>query len=126
MTATATHSHRESASLRFGDESMVLPTVVLLGIVGFDYETDNVDKVSEHWASYRAFPMAANIQMVFYENTTDPKADVLVRILLNERDAYLPIASAAPSCYRWSDFSTFYSNKLKESMASTKIPHRSL
>ena len=111
-------SHRKSASLRFGHESMVLPTVLLLGIDGFDYETDNIETVSEHWAAYKAFPMAANIQLVFYEKNADPTADVLVRILLNEKDAHLPLASVAPSFYRWEDFSSYYSHKLNESIAS--------
>lgn len=105
-------NHRRSASLRFGHESMVLPTVVLLGIDGFDYETDDVEAVSDHWAAYKVFPMAANIQMVFYEKPSDPEADVLVRVLLNENDARLPLTAASGTFYKWSDFSAFYKNKL--------------
>ncbi|MCM1036142.1 MAG: histidine phosphatase family protein [Bacteroides sp.] len=108
----AAASRRHTASLRFGHESIVLPTVVLLGIDGFGYDSDDLDSISEHWGCHRAFPMAANLQMVFYENAADPGADVLVRLLLNEQDARLPLDAVSPSFYRWADFSAFYKEKL--------------
>lgn len=117
---TCSKTRRKSATLRFGHESIVLPTVVLLGIDGFDYETDNVEAVSDHWGAHRAFPMAANLQLVYYENPSNPTADVLVRILLNERDTNLPLKAVAPSFYKWSEFSDYYSDKLKHSMAYSK------
>jgi hypothetical protein len=43
-------------------------------------------------------PMAANLQFVFYRNR---EGDILVRILLNERDATVPIKDVAPHFYRW-------------------------
>ena len=55
--------------------------------------------------------MAANIQLVFYKNLKNPKADVLVKALLNEEEATLPLPpTSKPYYYRWSDFRRFFLN----------------
>jgi hypothetical protein len=49
--------------------------------------------------------MAANIQLVFYRNPKNPKADLLVKALLNEEEATMPLpATSTPFYYRWTDF----------------------
>jgi histidine acid phosphatase len=57
--------------------------------------------------------MAANIQFVFYKNPKKPNADVLVKALLNEEEATLPLPkTSTPYYYRWSDFKKYYLAKL--------------
>ncbi len=103
---------RPGATLRFGHETMVLPLTCLLDINGYGLSTDNLDELeSKGWVNYRIFPMGANIQLVFYRrNPSD--ADVLVKVLLNENEATLPLPSDLAPYYRWSDFKEFYLNRL--------------
>lgn len=105
-------SRRPTATLRFGHESVVLPTLVLMEADDFGYVTDKMDTLHEHWAAYRAFPMAANIQIVFYEDRVKPDRAVLVRVLINERDAKLPILCDSAPFYKWKDFYNYYIGKL--------------
>ena len=94
-------SGTNSATLRFGHESVVLPTVCLMGLNGMDYETTQLETLAEHWRSYEVFPMAANIQMVYYRKPSSD--DILVKILLNEHEATLPIATDVAPYYHWTD-----------------------
>ena len=55
--------------------------------------------------------MAANIQFVFYRKDLQDK-DVLVKVLLNENEATLPIATDCAPYYHWNDFRDFYLKKL--------------
>ena len=92
---------------------MVLPLTCLLGLNGYDMQISDFDKIEEQgWINYRIFPMGANIQFVFYRRNADDK-DVLVKVLLNENEATLPIASDMKPYYRWSDFKEYYMNKIK-------------
>ena len=93
---------------------MVLPLACLLGLNGADLQTDDVASLEEKgWINYRIFPMASNIQMVFYRRSPADK-DVLVKILLNENEATLPKALKPVSgpYYRWSDVRKYYLNKI--------------
>ena len=98
-----------SASLRFGHESVVLPLVCLMGINGMDYQTTDLDHLADHWQSYKVFPMACNVQMVYYRNAQD---DILVKVLLNEREATLPVRTDMAPYYRWNDVRDYLLDKL--------------
>ena len=99
-----------SATLRFGHESVVLPVVCLMGLNGMDYATSDLATLDEHWRSYEVFPMAANIQMVYYRKSGSD--DILVKILLNEREARLPIATDCAPYYHWTDVRTHFLNRI--------------
>ena len=105
-------SGTNSATLRFGHESVVLPTVCLMGLNGMDYETNDLATLAEHWRSYEVFPMAANIQMVYYRKAGSN--DILVKILLNEHEASLPVATDYAPYYHWSDVRTHFLNRIAE------------
>ena len=49
-------------------------------------------------------PMAANLQIVLYRNK---QGKVLVRSLINENDATLPIKCSTAPFYPWSEFCKF-------------------
>ena len=78
---------RPGAQLRFGHETVLLPLVCLIGVNGFDLETDNLGELEEKgWWSSSVFPMGCNLQFIFYRS--DPKdQDVLFKVLLNEASA---------------------------------------
>jgi len=100
------------ASLRYGHETVVLPLACLLGINGFDYQTDNLEELEgKGWWACLIFPMASNIQFVFYrENAQDD--DVIFKILLNEKEATLPLQTDIAPYYHWRDFREYYLRKL--------------
>ena len=65
--------------------------------------------------------MGCNIQFIFYKPTNKQKSPVsddctLVRVLLNEEDATLPIPAYRSSFYRWSDIKAYYTKKLDSYM----------
>lgn len=103
---------RPGATLRFGHETMVLPLVCLLGINGYDLSTACLDSLeSKGWINYKVFPMGANVQLVFYRRS-ETDGEVLLKVLLNENEARLPLPSDLAPYYRWNDFKEYYLRKL--------------
>lgn len=107
---------RPGATLRFGHEVVVLPLACIMGLNGADLCTDDMNELVEKgWVNYRIFPMASNIQMVFYRrNAAD--SDVLVKVLLNENEATLPpsVKPVSAPYYRWSDVRQFFMSRIGE------------
>ena len=100
------------ATLRFGHETMVMPLTVLMGLNGSDLVTNDYAHLDQKgWVNYRIFPMGANIQLVFYRRNTGNK-DVLVKVLLNENEATLPIKSNTAPYYKWSEVRQYYLDKI--------------
>lgn len=103
---------RPGAQLRFGHETVLLPLICLIGVNGYNLETDNFDELEQKgWWCSSVFPMGANVQFVFYR--ASPKdGDVLVKVLLNEQEATLPIATDCAPYYHWADFRRYCLDKL--------------
>lgn len=100
------------ATLRYGHETVLLSLVCLLGMNGYDFKTMDLEEVEKNgWVAYRIFPMGCNVQMIFYRKDPFDK-DVLVKVLLNEEEAVLPVKTNTAPYYRWSDFKDFYLAKL--------------
>ena len=94
---------KPGAQLRFGHETVLLPLVCLMGINGYDLATDNLDELeAKGWWCSSVFPMAANLQFIFYRSSPRDK-DVLMKVLLNEQEATLPIATDCAPYYHWAD-----------------------
>ena len=98
--------------LRYGHDVVIMPLVCLLDLNGYGLTTDNLEELdAKGWANYKVIPMAANLQIVFYrKDATD--TDVVFKVLLNEREATLPLQSDIKPYYHWSDFRNYYLNKL--------------
>ena len=104
---------KPGVQLRYGHETIVLPLTCLLELNGFGYETDNLEELEEHgWWACLVFPMASNLQFVFYRTDYADK-DVLVKVLLNENEATLPLKSDTAPYYRWSDVKAYYLSKIE-------------
>ena len=104
---------KPGATLRFGHETMVMPLTVLMGLNGADLVTNDYEHLDQKgWVNYRIFPMGANIQLVFYRRNTGDK-DVLVKVLLNENEATLPIKSDTAPYYKWSEVRDYYIKKIE-------------
>lgn len=110
----AINSPRNGATLRFGHETIVLPLVCLIGLNGFDRQFYDLEELDvSGWVNFDVFPMAANIQFIFYRK--DPKdKDVLFKIMLNEQEAKLPIPTDCAPYYHWTDFREIYLKKLND------------
>ncbi len=103
---------RPPVQLRYGHETVLLPLVCLLGINGFDFTTDRLEELEPHgWLAALVFPMASNLQFVFYRRDLSDR-DILFKVLLNEREATLPLPADKAPYYHWNDFREHYLNML--------------
>ena len=88
------------ADLRFGHDSTLMPIAGLIGLEG----PGNRVPAAESWKRcplWKYLAMASNLQMVFYRKDG---ADVLVKVLFNERET--AVKGLEPVCgkyYRWND-----------------------
>ena len=102
------------AQLRYGHETVLLPLVCLIGINGFDLETDDFSELEKKgWWCSSVFPMGSNLQLIFYRSGVKDQ-DVLFKVLLNEEEARLPIPTDCAPYYHWRDFRTYCLNKLDQ------------
>ena len=110
---TAMTSPRQSVNLRYGHDSVVLPLTVLMELDDYGKEVNKFNDVAYEWNAAEIFPMACNIQMIFYrkKDTVNPD-DVLVKVLLNEHEARLPIKTDTFPYYKWNDMKKYYLDKL--------------
>ncbi len=105
---------RPGAQLRYGHETVLLPLTCLIGINGFDYETDNLESIEHHgWWASKVFPMGSNLQFIFYRSDPDDE-DVVFKVLLNEQEAWLPIPTDMAPYYHWKDFRSHYLKKIDD------------
>lgn len=102
------------ATLRFGHEVCVMPMAALLelGDAYAEVPMEGLDTLDRQWANYRIFPMASNIQLVFYRPRKGRAGDILVKALLNEREQRLPVATTQYPYYRWDDLEAYYRKKI--------------
>lgn len=123
---TALLSPRPGANLRFGHEVVVLPLAVLMELGDAGQDIDSLEQLEGRWHNYDIYPMACNVQMVFYRpvapgkatKTTDggaashPDDDILVKVLLNEREVRLPVPAVEGPYVRWADLRRHYLERL--------------
>lgn len=118
------------ATLRYGHDTMVMPLTCLLDLNGNGKQIDDLEKLAdEGWYDYRIFPMACNIQFVFYRkglNTKYPTLSehpILVKVLLNENEATLPIPSETGPYYRWEAVKAYYLKKIEDYEQRIRLSH---
>ena len=100
------------ATLRYGHEVCVMPLACLLECDNFGKAIEDLEQLDdEGWHCYKIFPMGCNVQMIFYRPKKG-KGDILVKVLLNENEATLPLKPVAGPYYKWSDFRDYYLKKL--------------
>lgn len=103
------------ADLRFGHDTCLGPLTVLMGLNGADRDPEDpyeVKNTYQNWLTCKA----SNIQLIFYRKGKS-SSDILVKCLLNGREARLPVPTDSHPYYRWSDFRQFYTarcNSIKE------------
>ena len=58
--------------------------------------------------------MAGNIQLIFYQKEKGNSDDVLVKFLLNEQEATIPIKTDHFPFYKWGEVKRFYTDILSQ------------
>ena len=119
IIATADTVTQTQATLRFGHEVCVMPLACLLELDNCGMAVQNLDELDTYWRNYRIFPMGCNIQLIFYRPKKGKTGDVLVKALLNEREAYMPIDTDNWPYYKWQDLRQYYLDKIKDFETST-------
>ena len=99
-----------SATLRFGHESCLLPLAALLELGNCGKTIADMDSVAIYWRNYKIYPMGSNIQFVFFRKPGSN--DILVKALLNEHEVSLPMHTDRAPFYHWKDVESYYRKKL--------------
>ena len=112
LGAAVEGKNEHSADHWFTHDSYVFPTLSILGYEGCvpQYCAD-MENLATQIRYSELIPMAANLQIVLYRNSS---GEVLVRSLINERDAYLPIECKTAPFYPWGDFKNFVEGNMKQ------------
>ena len=118
---TADTVSQTQATLRFGHEVCVMPLACLLELNNCGIAVDDLNTLDQYWRNYNIFPMACNIQLIFYapkkliakgQQLNASAKDILVKALLNERECTLPIPTSQYPYYNWSELRQYYLDKL--------------
>ena len=99
------------ATLRFGHESCLMPLVALMELGTLGAEVQNLDTLDHVWRGSEIFPMAGNVQLIFYRPRKGP-GEILVKALLNEREIALPGTPVIGPYYRWEEIRAAWRGKL--------------
>lgn len=100
---------RNGADLRFGHDSCIVPLVGLMKIDGCYGSSDDPNTLHEVYADFKISPMAANLQLIFFKNK---KGDVIVKLMLNEREVAIPVKTDIAPFYKWNDIRDYFNNIL--------------
>ena len=100
------------AHLRYTKEDVVMGLACLMELDNCGLQTDNLDALGDMgWVNYRIAPIGGSIAMIHYRSEKgDP--DVLVKVLLNGKEARLPIETDCAPYYHWDDVKHYYLRKL--------------
>lgn len=99
-------SGRPCVSLRYGHDTNLAPFAALMGCDALTHPTRDWQAIADTYRTYRLIPMCGNVQLVFYRKTGSD--DILVRVLLNERDVTLPVRTDKAPFYPWEDLRAYW------------------
>jgi hypothetical protein len=108
-----------SADLHFGHDINLIGLTGLMELKQFDpkpgerplnpyISEKDPCTLAEKWLVSEVAPMACNIQIIFYRG----KGDVLVKVLVNEKEMALPLEAYSGPYYRWKDVKDYYLKKM--------------
>ena len=100
----------KDAVLRFAHAETIAPFAALLELKGASEATTNIKQYRKLWDASKIIPLSANIQLILY-NTPN---GYFIKILLNEKEARLPLAAVNGCYYNWEKVKAFYIHKLNK------------
>jgi hypothetical protein len=106
----AIKSRDVSADLRFGHDSYIIPLLALMDIQGMNVQEPDPDKVYTAWCNFKASPMGANLQLIFYRN--EKNDDILVKFLNCEKETAIPVPTDVAPYYHWKEVRAYYERKI--------------
>lgn len=91
-------------NLRFGHDTALMPLICLmqLGTSGRQIPESEIGTLETFWRNHEMFPMAGNIQLIFYR-PKNGEGSILMKALLNEREVTLPGTPVTGCYYRWEE-----------------------
>lgn len=89
---------KHSATLRFGHDTSLLRLLTRMKITENCPATSDLVQVALVWQDFNLSPMAANLQIIFYQNA---QGKTLVRLLLNENEVHLDLPATNTAFYDW-------------------------
>lgn len=96
-----------AATLRYGHDTNLAPLAVLMGIDKLSASTSDWQKIADTYRTYRIIPMAGNIQLVFFRKK-DNFQDIIVKLMLNEREVSLPVDTDMSPYYPWREVRAYW------------------
>lgn len=109
---TCVAQENPGATLRFGHEVVIYPLAALMELGDCGKAYTEPETLENRIRNYKIFPMASNIQIIFFRKKGCD--DILVKAMLNEHETTLPVASETAPYYRWKDVREHYLKKLSE------------
>lgn len=100
-----------TAFLRFGHDYTVIAALAVMQAEGRCARVEDFATLKNEWRDFQITPMAANLQWIFYRNK---EGEVIVKLLHNEQQILLPIASDIAPYYKWDDVRTFLNNRIAQ------------
>lgn len=98
--------------LRYTHENAVMSLASLMELDDCGVATSNLDSLEHYgWVNYRIAPLGGRIELIHYRSGPKDK-DPLVKVLLNGREARLPIETNCAPYYHWYDVKRYYLRKL--------------
>ena len=91
--------------LRFCHDSNIMPMLNILNINGMGREITDLANSVDIFPLYQ-IPMGASLQFIFYRSRKNPQ--ILLKVLLNEREADLPLEPVEWPYYSWDAFKDYY------------------
>lgn len=97
---------RTAVTLRYGHDTQLAPFAALMGCDSLTHATADWQRIADTYRTYRIIPMCGNVQMAFFRKAGSD--DILVRVLLNERDVRLPVTTDCAPFYHWTDLRRYW------------------
>ena len=108
----AINDKKTAATLRFGHDGNVIPLAAILDLNDCNVAVSRPEEVYKVWSDFKIVPMAGNIQIIFYKKDKGADDDILVKFLLNEEEAKIPVEPYSFPFYKWSEVKRFLQTKL--------------
>ena len=103
---TVTASKRNCVTLRYGHDTNLAPLATLMGCNHLSASTGDWQKIADTYRTYRIIPMCGNVQLIFFRKPGND--DILVKLLLNEREVTLPVKTDCAPFYHWKDVRAYW------------------
>lgn len=98
----------QAATLRFAHDGNITPLTSLMGIENCDVARRDPATLYQYWTDFKVSPMCANLQIVFFNKKGGSTADILVKVMLNEQEVHIPVATDQFPYYKWTDVRAYY------------------